>query len=162
MRQPCIPFRKHSCCVVLKRLGRCSMFARLLCSGCRTGLCRTIEQQQQHISASASAAAVKGGWQQSFASRSTGSTNIKMPHIEPQLNAKDKALVRIFMASCFHKWELLEGAAGGYTSLYLHLGGSSPLSLCYKVSELASEHCYNSTLCLTAKIKCCLLRLHSP
>eukprot|EP00208_Stichococcus_sp_RCC1054_P005373 CAMPEP_0206144846 /NCGR_PEP_ID=MMETSP1473-20131121/25574_1 /ASSEMBLY_ACC=CAM_ASM_001109 /TAXON_ID=1461547 /ORGANISM="Stichococcus sp, Strain RCC1054" /LENGTH=288 /DNA_ID=CAMNT_0053540827 /DNA_START=259 /DNA_END=1125 /DNA_ORIENTATION=+ len=31
-----------------------------------------------------------------------------MPEIEPQLNGKDKALVRLFMASCFHKWELLE------------------------------------------------------
>ena len=37
------------------------------------------------------------------------SSNIKMPAIEPQLNGKDKALVRLFMASCFHKWELLEG-----------------------------------------------------
>jgi hypothetical protein len=32
-----------------------------------------------------------------------------MPQIEPRLNEKDKALVRLFMASCFHRWELLEG-----------------------------------------------------
>ena len=32
-----------------------------------------------------------------------------MPQIEPRLNDKDKALVRLFMASCFHRWELLEG-----------------------------------------------------
>lgn len=43
------------------------------------------------------------------ASRCTGSTNIKMPHIEPQLNSKDETLVRLFMASCYHKWDLLHG-----------------------------------------------------
>lgn len=67
-------------------------------------------QQFQQRSARASvAAAADGSRRQSFASPSTGSSNIKMPHIEPQLNAKDKSLVRLFMASCFHKWELLEG-----------------------------------------------------
>jgi len=38
-------------------------------------------------------------------------SNIRMPPIEPRLNAKDKALVRLFMAACFHRWELLEGAS---------------------------------------------------
>ena len=39
----------------------------------------------------------------------SGSSNLRMPQIEPRLNDKDKALVRLFMASCFHRWELLEG-----------------------------------------------------
>jgi hypothetical protein len=39
----------------------------------------------------------------------SGSSNLRMPQIEPRLNEKDKALVRLFMAACFHRWELLEG-----------------------------------------------------
>lgn len=66
-------------------------------------------QHDQQRSAYALAAATVDCSQKSSASRASSSTNIKMPQIEPQLNAKDKALVRLFMASCFHKWELLEG-----------------------------------------------------
>jgi hypothetical protein len=43
-----------------------------------------------------------------------------MPEIEPRLNEKDKALVRLFMASCFHRWELLEGGRPWCNKLSMH------------------------------------------